>query len=251
VFTVTSLGWGQYSIPYAGSGTGGTLTCMTYTANITGGATTGEAARYIPPHELKDIISVPDDYTMTIPCIAETRSTNPWTYGEAGTGSWASSVIQSSDPSKNPNPQYATMLIHNNMPETWDILGTTNINDGQWHHVAITHESPSKYPDHPEWASKRAVISMWVDGEMQGRLAGDWDNIPLRGLRFPYGSYGYTLGSGTRAWGNSAVAHLAWYGRALREKEIRHHASFISVPPAFAGGYMGFDGVSQWIGGLV
>jgi hypothetical protein len=250
VFNITDLGWGSYSIPYAGSGTGGTLTCVTYKANITGGSVTGTMVRSIPAHVDKTIASIPDDYTMTVASNSDdSAATNSWTYGVAS-GSNPSSVIMASKPELNPNPQYGTIIIHNNMPVTWEIIGTTNINDGQWHHVAITHESPSEYPDHPEWASEMAVISLWVDGEMQGRVAGAWDYIPLRDIRFPYGSYGFALGSGNRAWGNSAVAHLAWYGRALKDREIKHHASFTSVPPSFSGGNMVFGG-TKWIQELV
>jgi hypothetical protein len=126
----------------------------------------------------------------------------------------------------------------------YSLTGGITINDGNWHHLAITHEPSSVYADDPNLADAAVVATLYVDGVFQGRAGGSWAGMPTEfsypGVR---GDYDWSsTGSGGMT---SEVAHLAIHNRALTQLEISSHAALRSLPPSWQGGYLVFDG-SNW-----
>ncbi len=101
--------------------------------------------------------------------------------------------------------------------------GSTNYNDGQWHHVAVTHAG--------------GVESLYVDGALVAQQA-------LAAIAYA-GTYSYFLGAGfTQSWaaGNGGwhffggrLDEAAIYQRALTAGEISQHFSERNPPPVGGG----------------
>jgi hypothetical protein len=132
------------------------------------------------------------------------------------------------------------------------IVGQKEVNDLEWHHVAVTVEDVSVYADDPLLNTSWLVVSLFVDGVLEGRTPSSiWDGFNTS-FNFPgvSGDYWWTsIGSNTTV--TPHVAHLAIHNKAIPQERLMSRYAYTQSPrPIINGGYRVWTG-SKWENFLV
>ena len=111
------------------------------------------------------------------------------------------------------------------------IRGTTDIKDGQWHHIAVVYDGPNRF------------LSLYVDGQIEGVLLGDpntngWFGVTDENYRFGDGQ-GTTSGAGIIA----LMDDICIYNHPLTQEEIIELSTYhvASYPNPSYGSAVGAD----------